>query len=244
MKAMILAAGIGERLYPITKNIPKCMVDIGGKPLIEHQINWLRDNGIKEIAINLYHLPEKITEFLGNGSKLGVKIRYSHEKKLMGTAGGVKRIDDFFDDLFMVYYGDEYTNLNLSELERYHKSKNAFMTLCMREKSAGSKASNIIRLNGDNQISEFVEKPSKEQTKNLNIPNMTNCGIYLCNMKILEKIPQDSFYDFGKDVLPNLVKKEKIYGFMIPEKYYWYELGKLEKYERLKPEIEKILTSQ
>jgi len=241
---MILAAGLGTRLYPLTKDIPKCMVEINGKPLIEHQIKWLRDNGITEIAINLHYLPEKIKEYLSDGSKLGVKLTYSFEEKLMGTAGGVKKIKDFFDEPFLVFYGDEFTDLDLNELTAYHQSKNAFLTICIRKKPAGSKASNIIKLNENKRIMGFVEKPSEELVRILNLPNLANCGIYICNQEILEKLPESTFYDFGRDVFPDLVKQKEVYGFIIPDQYYWCEIGRLEKYQKYKPEIERRIKSR
>jgi len=238
---MILAAGLGTRLYPLTKNIPKCMINIGGRPLIEHQINWLRDNNITEIAINLHHLPEKIKEYLGDGSRLGVKLIYSFEDKLLGTAGGVKKVEEFFDGLFVVFYGDEYTNLDLNKLKAYHNLKKAFLTVCIREKPMGSRVSDLIVLDKNNKITEFIEKPSEEQVKGMNIPNMANCGIYLCNQELLKELPKNKFLDFCDDIFPTLVKRKEIYGFTMPDNCYWYELGRLEKYKKFKPEIEKKL---
>jgi len=146
MKAIILAAGLGTRLYPLTKDRPKAMVEFAGKPLIEHHINWLKANRITEIAINLHHLPDKIKEHLGDGSKFGVNITYSFEDEIMGTAGGVKKLQDFFDEPFIVFYGDEFTDLDLTEVKSFHEQNNSFATMCIREKPAGNKASNLIFL--------------------------------------------------------------------------------------------------
>ena len=240
MKAIILAAGYGKRLLPLTKIIPKCMIEIKGKPLIEHQIRWLLRNGITEVAVNLHHLPDKISYYLGDGSRLGAKITYSHEKDLLGTAGGTKKIEKFFDDDFLVFYGDEYTNLDISELKKFHDSKKAFMTVCIREKISDKKHSNLIVLDGDSRITRFIEKPRYEE-ENLSKRNFANCGIYICNRKLLDKIPENAFSDFGYDILPGLVAEEKVYGFIIPCKFYWCEMGRLEKYFLHKNEIEAFL---
>jgi mannose-1-phosphate guanylyltransferase len=238
MKAMILAAGYGKRLYPLTKDMPKCLIEVGGRPLIVHQIEWFKKNHITEIAVNLHYLPDNITSILGDGSKYKVKLTYSYEKELMGTAGGVKKIEQFFDNDFIVFYGDEYTNLDIDELKRYHKSKGAFLTICIREKPAGSKRSNIIQLDKENRIMKFVEKPTQDLP---DLPNMANCGIYLCSKKVIEKIPDNYFFDFGFDVFPKLVNEEKVFGYVIPEKYYWCEVGSVEKYNLYKKEIEAVI---
>lgn len=233
MKAMILAAGYGLRLNPITKEIPKCMIDLEGKPVIERQINWLKSNGINEIAINLHYLPEKITNYLGNGSSLEVNITYSLEEKLLGTAGAIKKMENFFDNDFLVVYGDEYTNFNIDELKKYHSEKNSTATICIREDPPEIKATNVILIDENYKITDFVEKPSTDQIAKLKLPTLTNCGIYLLNPEVLRFIPK-GFADFGYDVFPILVKKKKVYGFIIPEKYDWYELGTLERYEKYK----------
>jgi len=241
MKAMILAAGLGTRLYPLTKDMPKCMVSIGGKPLIVHQLDWMRRNGIMDIAINLHHFPEKITSYLGDGSSFGVKITYSHEKEIMGTAGGVKKKENFFDQPFLVFYGDEYTNLDLRVLQSFHEAKGSVLTMLLNEKQPGAHFSNIIRLDQDKRVTAFVEKPNQEEAKRLHIHNLQNCGIYLCDPKVLSYIPKNRFSDFGSDVLPRLVVEAPVYGFELPDQYSWYELGTLEKFNKFKKEIENIL---
>lgn len=233
-KAMILAAGLGTRLDPITKDIPKCMVPAAGKPLVEHQIDWLKNYGITEIAINLHYLHKKVTKYLGDGSKLGVKITYSIEDKLMGTAGGVKKLEKFFDSQFLVFYGDEYTDMNLNELKSYHDSEKAAATICIREDPPDVKATNIITLNEEHRITEFIEKPSDEIIENFKGKSITNCGIYICEPEILKAMPSNKFYDFGYNVFPELVKKEKVCGFFIPKKYFWCELGTIERYNKYK----------
>jgi NDP-sugar pyrophosphorylase family protein len=114
-KAMILAAGEGTRLRPFTFETPKVLLPVGGRPLIEYSLSWLRSHGIREVAINLYHLGNNIIDSLGDGSRFGMEIVYSPEETLFGTAGGVKRMERFFNDTFVVVYGDNFTNFNLTD---------------------------------------------------------------------------------------------------------------------------------
>jgi len=123
MKAIILAAGHGTRLRPLTDRLPKVMLPLNDKPLIYYQIKWLKNNGIREIAINLHHLPMKIKEYLDKND-FGVKITYSYEKNIMGTAGAVKKLQQFFgNDPFLIFYGDNVTDLNLKKLISFHEGK-------------------------------------------------------------------------------------------------------------------------
>jgi NDP-sugar pyrophosphorylase family protein len=245
MKAMILAAGLGTRLKPITDSLPKCMIPIAGKPLILHQIMWLKKNWINEIIINLHYLPKKVIDYLGNGKRLGVKISYSDEsEKLMGTAGGVKKAEDFFDDTFLVYYGDAFTNFDLKEMIDFHVSKSSFLTICIKERQNNERISNLFRFDKDNRILSFKEKPEKQDLIGFEGKNIENCGIYLCNKDILKKIPKNTFFDFAYDLFPKLVEEERVYGYTLPDKYYWCELGKLEKYMKHKEEIERLLANK
>lgn len=236
MKAMILAAGLGTRLMPLTSNIPKCMMTINGKPLIEYQINWLKSQGIKDIAINLHHFPEKVMNYLGDGSRLGVRINYSIEKELLGTAGGVKKLKRFFGETFIVFYGDNYTDLSIEEVLKYHNSKKALITICLGKDLSEEYASNIIKLNKDNKIIAFIEKPSEEQVKLYGKNNTSNTGIYICEPELIDFIKKEKS-DFGKDIFPELAGKESFYAYKMPESVIWYELGTLQRYYEYRAKI-------
>ena len=120
MKALILAAGEGRRLGPLTLDRPKPMLPIGRTPLLEHLLRWLRRYSITRVAINLHHQPHVITGYLGDGSHLGMSIAYSYEEELLGTAGAARKLQSFLDETFLVVYGDVFTNLNLARLLRFH----------------------------------------------------------------------------------------------------------------------------
>jgi len=124
MKAMLLAAGLGTRLRPLTNQMPKCMVPVDGKPILERNIEWLCKYGITEIVINLYHLPEVVMDYFGDGSRWGVDITYSIEREILGTAGGVKHVARLFDEgAFLVWYVDNLSTCDLKRLITFHQAK-------------------------------------------------------------------------------------------------------------------------
>lgn len=235
MKAIILAAGLGTRLMPLTKSIPKPLLPLNGKPLIQRNIEWLRSNGIKEIAINLHHLPEKIKTFLGDGSKFGVRITYSYEKNIMGTAGGVKNLENFAkNSAFMVYYGDNITNLNIKKLVSFHKNKGGIATICLHPiKEEELKDSSIVELDNKSKLLGFQEKPGREALGKINGKCYSNAGIYILEPEIFNFIEKNKFADFAKDIFPMLIKKgKKLYGY--PLDCFWAEIGNAEKYKNIK----------
>lgn len=132
---MVLAAGRGTRLRPLTDRVPKCMVPIGGKPLLEHTIEWLRGFGVTEVIINLSHLPDVIRGHLGDGERWGVRITYSLEAEPLGTAGGVKRAAWFFDGPFFLWYGDNLSTCNLPRLYETHRAKGGRATISSRRRA-------------------------------------------------------------------------------------------------------------
>lgn len=246
MKAIILAAGFGTRLMPLTKNTPKPLLPLADKPIIQHNIEWLRKNGIKDIAVNLHHLPEKIKKFLGNGSKFNVYITYSYEKDILGTAGGVKNLEHFArGSAFLVYYGDDITNLNIKKLAEFHQKKKGIAAICLHTiKGDELKEASIIELAKDSRILRFIEKPDAQTIKRLIKKQKSknhfysNAGIYILEPSILKSVPKGKFSDFAKDIFPKLIKSnKKIYGFPL-EKFFWAELGTLEKYIKVKNEME------
>ena len=131
MKAMILAAGEGTRLRPLTELCPKPMLPIGGRPLLEYLLKLLRSHGVKEVAINLHYCPEAVTSHFGDGSGLGMKIAYSHEKELLGTAGALRKMASFLDDTFLVLCGDLLTDTDLTSLAEFHRWRGAVATTAL-----------------------------------------------------------------------------------------------------------------
>ena len=237
MKALILCAGEGTRLRPLTEDTPKPMVRIKNKPILEYNIRLCKKYGIEDIAINTSYLPKKIKEYFGDGSRLGVRLRYSYESELLGTAGALNNFSDFFKDTFVVIYGDNLTDIDLEKMVDYHKSKKGMATLALRKKPEDPSSGYVI-LDSHSQIQNFIEKPSnKERAYFKNQSSWENLGIYVLEPKILKHIPQ-GFSDFGRNIFPELIKgKEKIFGFDMSN-YYFGEIGQVKRFLKVKEDIE------
>jgi NDP-sugar pyrophosphorylase family protein len=207
---MLLAAGKGERLRPLTDALPKPMVELCGTPLLEYQIRLLCRHGFTEICINLHHLPRIVTEYFGDGQRFGVNIHYSLEPELLGTAGAVKKVESFFDGPFLVLYGDNLTDCDLTSLVDYHKQKGGIGTIvCVWKKEV--QESGILDFDAQpNRISRFVEKPKIDQV----FSQWINAGVYVLELRVLDHIPIGIPFDFGKDLFPLLLSKgESLFAF-------------------------------
>ena len=203
MKAMILAAGQGTRLAPLTDSLPKSMIPIGGMPVLEHTLIWLRSHGVDEVIINLYHQPDVIPAYFGDGSQWGMRITYSQEAELLGTAGGVKHAAWFFDAPFLVLYGDNLSTCDLSQMARKHRERGAMATMALHW-CADPSSSGIAELDADDRIVRFVEKPRPEEV----FSNWVNAGIYVLNPEILDQIPAGQPCDFGRQVFPRMLAED------------------------------------
>ncbi|EEG77511.1 sugar phosphate nucleotidyltransferase [Dethiobacter alkaliphilus] len=224
IKAMILAAGLGTRLRPLTNSVSKPMVEMANRPCMEHAVRLLAKYGVKDIVVNLHYMPEIIQEHFGDGSAFGVNITYSYEKELMGTAGGFKRVQKFFgDEPALIISGDALTDVNLEQLYKFHKENEAIATLALKQVADPTQYGVVVR--EGNKIVQFQEKPKLEEA----ISNLANTGIYLFDPRIFDHIPADTFYDFGKQVFPELLEKgEKMCGYVMKE--YWCDVGDLTMY--------------
>jgi len=229
MKAMILAAGQGTRLRPLTDHIPKCMVSIGGKPVLEHTIEWLRRYGVTEIIINLHHLPEAIRGYFGDGQKWGVRITYSLEDRLLGTAGGVKNVAWFFDGPFFVWYGDNLSTCRLDRLWEFHRVKGGIATIALYYRDDPT-PSGIVGLDEDDRIVRFQEKPQPDQV----FSHWVSAGLFVLEPQVLDFIPfaslrtgaAEGFPDFGRDIFPSmLAANQPLYGYRLSgdEGLWWID---------------------
>jgi mannose-1-phosphate guanylyltransferase len=224
VKGMILAAGEGRRLRPLTDHTPKPMLPLAGRPLLEHTLIYLRDAGVTDLAINLYHLPAVVMDYFGDGQQWGVNLRYSVEDKLLGSAGGVKRLEPFFDDTFVVYYGDIFTRANLRAMTRFHQQSGVLATIGLYHVPDPWNRG-IVELDEAQHIVRFVEKPPRD----LVFSNLANAGIYVLEPEVLNYIPVEQVYDFGQNVFPDLLAKGvQIAGYIIEETLI--DIGLPEKY--------------
>jgi NDP-sugar pyrophosphorylase family protein len=236
MKAMILAAGEGTRLRPLTLETPKVLLPVGGIPLIEHTLTWLKSHGILGVAINLYYQDEKIRDLLGDGSRFGMKIHYSSEETLLGTAGGAKKMESFFDNTFAIVYGDNLADFDLSDMIKFHRKRKAIATLVIFE-APNPREVGVVKMNHEGRILSFIEKP-KSLTPSPQSPVLGSGGIYVLEKEVLCYIPDQGFSDFAYDVFPKLIKLGlPVYGFKLKPEYHLIDIGTLEKYQKANKDI-------
>jgi len=226
MKAMILAAGVGSRLDPLTRTIPKPMVPIVNRPVIEHLIFLLKKHGFTDIMMNLYYLGDVVKNYFKDGSRWGVKIHYSEEDQLWGDAGSVKRCEKFFDSTFIVIGGDDLTDLDLGRLIKFHKEKKSLATIALSLVEDPSEYG-IALMNEKGRITRFLEKPKGEMI----FSNAANIGIYLLEPDIFDLIPANASYGFGASLLPMLIERKlPLHGFLTSS--YWKDVGNLKTYHQ------------
>lgn len=231
MKAMILAAGVGSRLDPLTRSVPKPMAPIVNKPVMEHIVHLLAKHGFDEVICNTHHLAAHIEDYFAKtpAAELGAQVSFNREAKLMGTAGGLKRVAqerDFFNDsgTFLVSGGDDLTSLDLTAMLRQHRDSGALATIALTRVDDPSQFG-VVVLNDDNSIERFVEKPAPGTEPS----NLVNTGVYLFEPAVFDLIPAEQFYDFGKELFPLLLEKgAPFYGFESDD--YWRDVGNLREY--------------
>ena len=227
-KAMIMSAGVGSRLEPLTLSTPKPLIPIANRPVMDILLENLENIGITNIIANTYYLADKIIDRYKNNN-LGVNFNYIKEENLSGTAGGLKKCQSFFakDDVFVVLSGDGLTNADIQKGIEKHLSSNAVATIGIK-KIPHEEVSHFGVVVTDKQgfITEFQEKPSIEDAKS----DYINTGIYIFNYEIFNYIPENTFYDFAKNVFPELLKTSGINTFEINE--YWTDIGTISQYKQ------------
>lgn len=224
MKAMIMAAGVGSRLMPLTTRIPKPMIPMANTPLMENIVTLLSSHGYDDLICNLHYHAESISSYFGDGGEFDVSMTYSQEEELMGTAGGVKKCEWFLDNTFVVISGDALTDIDLEQLLEAHRKRGALASIALKEVDEVEHFGVVIT-DEEGKIKKFQEKPRPEEALSHN----ANTGIYIFEPEIFKYIPVRQFYDFGKQVFPHLVKiGAPFYG--IPIKDYWCDVGNISTY--------------
>ena len=235
MKAMILGAGIGSRLDPLTRSLPKPLVPIVGKPVMGHLVDLLKKHGFTDIMVNVQYLGHRIEESLGDGSAYGVRIYYSREDKLWGDAGGVKRCESFFadapDDTFLVIGGDDLTDTDISAIVHAHKAKGAVATLGVTPVDDPSEYG-IVVADDNGFITRFQEKPKKGEA----FSNLANTGIYVFSTRVFNYIPAETFFGFGNNVFPALLAADEPM-LSVPSEAYWKDVGNLAIYRQSQRDV-------
>ncbi len=238
MKAMILAAGKGTRMRPMTYTIPKPLISILQKPVMEFLVELLRQHGFTQIMVNVSHLANEIEGYFRDGQRFGVEIAYSFEGQIvdgelvgkpLGSAGGLRRIQDFqpfFDQTFVVLCGDALIDLDLTAAVKWHREKGAIATVIMKNVPREDVSSyGVVVTDEMGRIKSFQEKPSVEEALSTNI----NTGIYIFEPEILDHIPSGQEYDIGSQLFPKLVEMgAPFYG--VSMEFEWVDIGKVPDY--------------
>jgi mannose-1-phosphate guanylyltransferase len=219
---MLLGAGLGTRLRPITYELPKPMMPVLDRPIMSHILKLLARHGFKEVIANLYHLPDMIRDHFGDGSDYAVSLSYSPEDKLLGTAGGVRKVRDFLgEDTFLVISGDALTDIDLGALWKRHQEAGGIGTLSLKRVADPSQLG-VVVLGPDGHVQGFQEKPDPAEA----LSNLANCGIYVFEPEIFDYFPDRDVVDWATDVFPALLDGDvALYGHEISE--YWNDIGSI-----------------
>jgi len=234
MRAMVLAAGLGTRLRPITYEMPKPMVPVLNRPVMEHIVRLLARHDFKETIANLHWFPELIQAHFGDGTGFGVELTYSPEEQLLGTSGGVRNVAGFLGDSFLIISGDALTDIDLTAMREFHESHDGVATLATKRVEDTSQFGVAIT-GSDGRIQGFQEKPDPAEA----LSDLANCGIYMFRSEIFDFFPgpgsskaagpgdPPGFADWAMDVFPRLLESDvPFYSHEIDA--YWNDIGNLE----------------
>jgi mannose-1-phosphate guanylyltransferase/phosphomannomutase len=231
MKAVIMAGGEGTRLRPLTSNHPKPMLPMANRPMMEHVVNLLRNNGFEDIVVTVAFMANAIRSYFGDGSEFGVQMVYATEESPLGTAGSVRNARQELDERFLVISGDVLTDIDLSAVVEYHAEQGALATLALKSVDDPLEFG-IVITNEDGTIQRFLEKPTWGQV----FSDTINTGIYVLEPEIFDFIPEGRSVDFSGEVFPQVLEaKRPLYGYVADG--YWEDVGTLEAYLRAHQDI-------
>jgi mannose-1-phosphate guanylyltransferase/mannose-1-phosphate guanylyltransferase/phosphomannomutase len=224
MKAMVLAAGLGTRLKPITLAIPKPMVPVIDKPCMAHLLTLIAKHDINQAIANLHYFPDTIRDHFGDGSAYGVELEYNFEPELLGTAGGVRAVSEYLTEggePFLIISGDALTDIDLTKLIERHKSTGGIATLTVK-RVPDTREYGVVLHDENGRITGFQEKPEPEDA----LSDLGNCGIYVFSPEIFDHFPERDFVDWAQDVFPALLEND-IPFFIHEIDEYWNDVGSL-----------------
>jgi len=224
MKVAILVGGVGSRLRPLTYIVPKPMLPLGGKPLLERTLEYLRHYGFTEVVLCVAYLKRQIMDYFQDGSKFGLKIDYAESDSPLGTAGQLRTARELLEgETFLAMNGDIFTSLDLDKLIDFHEKRHAFLTIALKKFTFKIPYGRVLT-DGDGKITEFQEKPS--------ISLLANAGIYICDPGLFDYFPPRDPCNLETDVFPSVIAAgKKVYGFFTDA--FWGDIGKLSDYEKL-----------
>jgi mannose-1-phosphate guanylyltransferase len=224
---MVMAAGLGTRLRPLTYEVPKPMVPVANRPVMEHILALLRRHGLGEVIANLHWFPDTIRDHFGDGAGLGVALTYRYEDELLGTAGGVRNVAEFFgDEPFLVMAADALTDIDLAALRAAHEAHDGIATLAVKRVADVSEFGVVIT-GSDGRVQGFQEKPDRAEA----LSDLASCMIYVLEREIFDYFPDERVVDFALDVFPALLENDV--PFHVHEiDSYWNDVGSLPEYLR------------
>jgi len=231
MQAVLLVGGEGTRLHPLTCNTVKAMVPILNRPFLEHMIWYLKSHGVDSVVLALCHLPGQIEKYFGNGNQCGVRLTYVMEKSPLGTAGAVKNAESHLDEVFLVFNGDIFTDIDLGAMVAFHLHWKAKATIALTAVENPS-AYGVIETEPDGRVRRFVEKPPPGEATT----NLINAGIYILDREVIRNIPPNTRYMFEHHLYPTLLSQGvPIYAYRSDA--YWIDIGTPEKYLQVQHDL-------
>jgi mannose-1-phosphate guanylyltransferase len=234
MKAVILAGGLGTRLQPYTTFLPKPMLPLGEKPILEHLVDWTRKNGIKSVVLCVSYLRKTIEDYFEDGKKFGVNIEYAISNKPLATAGQLKTAEKFIDDTFVCLYGDSIFDFSLRNMIKQHKKKKAFITMSLNEYKTNLQYG-VIETSKNGKVTSWNEKPE--------IKANINMGCYIMEPKVLNFIPKNKPYGMD-DVIKKSMDKKKLVSSFLTKKGF-IDIGNKTSYKKAYQEyIQKLGRSE
>ena len=217
-----MAAGLGTRLRPLTYEIPKPLVPVANRPIMEHILVRLGSNGLGEVIANLHWFPDTIRDRFGDGSRLGIELTYSYEEELLGTAGGVRNVREYFgSDPFLVMAADALTDIDLGGLAEAHRANDGIATLAVKRVPNVSEFG-VVVTGADGRVQGFQEKPDPAEA----LSDLANCMIYVLEPEAFDYFPDQLAVDFALDVFPALLEHDVPFHVHVTDGY-WNDVGSL-----------------
>jgi mannose-1-phosphate guanylyltransferase len=226
MKALVLCAGFGTRLGPLTADIPKPLLSIDGKPLIGYTLSLLQRSGVSEAAINLHYFGPLIEAYVRTGARFGVRVTFSREDALLGTAGSVRSLASFFgDDDALVIYGDLLLDVDLTAMIAQHRARAASATLMLHRRV---RSNSVVTMDRKNRITLFRERPDPSEATT-GVDAWVNSGVAILSRRLRDRIPEATPCDLPLHVYASLVNRERLFGF--PLNGYRCAIDSFDRYE-------------
>jgi NDP-sugar pyrophosphorylase family protein len=223
--AVILAGGLGTRLYPVTREIPKPLIPVQGRTLTEHVLDILKEHGVREVILSVGYKADKIKEYFGSGERFGVSITYLIEKEPLGTGGWMHLLECIPDEEFVVVNGDNLFDLDLDAALQIHKSTNALVTIGLTTVE-DVEHYGVVDMDGD-AILRFVEKPSRDEAPS----NRINSGYYIFSPAVFSEVPDAAKFMLEKDLFPKLAANGRLSGFV--SEAQWFDTGTFERWDKV-----------